>query len=337
MAIEQLQEASAWVGVRLHICDAGWGGCRGASCLEHAKTLIVELLEIPDIPYAHKLFNQNPHPTVFLYNKLIKAYLSHNQPHQCLSLYSQMLLKGCPPNELTFNFLFPSCASFHSLLHGKVIHTHFIKSGFDFDVFALTALVGMYAKLGVLTLALQVFDEMTVRGIPAWNSLIAGYSRSGDMEGASKLFKLMPSRSVISWTTMISGYSQNGMYTKALEIFLKMEKEKDVRPNEVTIASVLPACANLGALEVGERIQSYARDNGLMKNLYVSNSLLEMYARCGKIDVARHVFDEIGKRRNLCSWNSMIMGLAVHGRSNEALQLYDQMLVTIVLTIGSLS
>jgi pentatricopeptide repeat protein len=188
----------------------------------------------------------------------------------------------------------------------------------------------MYAKLGVLMLARQVFDEMTVRDIPTWNSLIAGYSRSGDMEGALELFKLMPSRSVVSWTAMISGYSQNGMYTKALEMFLKMEKDKEVRPNEVTIASVFSACAKLGALEVGERIESYARDNGLMKNLYVSNTLLEMYARCGKIDAARHVFNEIGKRRNLCSWNSMMMGLAVHGRSNEALQLYDQMMVTMV-------
>ncbi|XP_011023127.1 PREDICTED: pentatricopeptide repeat-containing protein At5g08510 [Populus euphratica] len=294
--------------------------------IEYSKTLIVELLRIPDIPYAHKLFNQSPYPTVFLYNKLIKAYSSQNQPRQCLSLYSQMLLKGCPPNELTFTFLFPACASFYSLLHGKVIHTHFIKSGFDFDVYALTALVDMYAKLGVLMLARQVFDEMTVRDIPTWNSLIAGYSRSRDMEGALELFKLMPSRSVVSWTTMISGYSQNGMYTKALEMFLKMEKDKEVRPNEVTIASVFSACAKLGALEVGERIESYARDNGLMKNLYVSNTLLEMYARCGKIDAARHVFNEIGKRRNLCSWNSMMMGLAVHGRSNEALQLYDQML-----------
>ena len=298
--------------------------------IDYSKTLIVELLRIPDIPYAHKVFNQSPYPTVFLYNKLIKAYSSQNQPRQCLSLYSQMLLKGCPPNELTFTFLFPACASFYSLLHGKVIHTHFIKSGFDFDVYALTALVDMYAKLGVLMLARQVFDEMTVRDIPTWNSLIAGYSRSGDMEGALELFNLMPSRSVVSWTTMISGYSQNGMYTKALEMFLKMEKDKEVRPNEVTIASVFSACAKLGALEVGERIESYARDNGLMKNLYVSNTLLEMYARCGKIDAARHVFNEIGKRRNLCSWNSMMMGLAVHGRSNEALQLYDQMLVTMV-------
>lgn len=208
-----------------------------------------------------------------------------------------------------------------------MLHAHFVKSGFEFDVFALTALVDMYAKLGMLALARQKFDEIKVKDIPTWNSIIAGYARSGYMEGALELFGLMPSRNVVSWTAMISGYSQNGQYAKALAMFLNMEKEKDVRPNEVTIASILPACANLGALEVGERIEAYARRNGFFKNSYVANAVLEMYARCGKIDVAWHLFDEIGHRRNLCSWNSMIMGLAVHGRCNEALELYDKMLV----------
>ncbi|KAK1561002.1 hypothetical protein Q3G72_033310 [Acer saccharum] len=51
-----------------------------------------------------------------------------------------------------------------------------------------------------------------------------------------------------------------------------------------------------------------------------------MYARCGRIDVAKKMFNEIGKRRNLCTWNSMITGLAVHGKCNKALELYEQML-----------
>lgn len=190
----------------------------------------------------------------------------------------------------------------------------------------------MYAKLGMLVSARQVFDEMTLRDIPTWNALIAGYSRHGNMDGALEIFRQMPSRNVVSWTAMVSGYSQNGLYAKALRMFLEMEKEKGLMPNEVTIASVLPACANLGALEVGERVQAYARKHGLLRNLYVSNALLEMYARCGKIDAAKQIFFEIiGNRRNLCSWNSMIMGLAIHGRSYEALQLYGQMLVSIIL------
>ncbi|KAA8520776.1 hypothetical protein F0562_014952 [Nyssa sinensis] len=207
----------------------------------------------------------------------------------------------------------------------QMLHTHFVKSGFEYDLFALTALVDVYAKLGLLALARQQFNEMKVRDVPTWNSIIAGYARSGDMEGALELFRLMPSRNVISWTAMISGYSQNGQHAKALEMFLEMEKER-VMPNEVTIASVLPACANLGALEIGQGIEHYARVNGYVNNMFVCNAILEMYSRCGRIDMAKRVFDEIGGKRNVCSWNSMIVGLAVHGKCNEALQHFNVML-----------
>ncbi|KAJ7961753.1 Pentatricopeptide repeat-containing protein [Quillaja saponaria] len=163
--------------------------------------------------------------------------------------------------------------------------------------------------------------------------MISGYARSGDMEAALELFMSMPSKNVVSWTVIISGYSQNKHYAKVLEFFLRMEKERNVRPNEVTVASILPACANLGALEVGERIEAYARKNGFFKNMYVRNAILDMYAifqeKTGssrKNDVASQIFDEIGSLRNLCSWNSMIMGLAVHGKWDKALELYNQML-----------
>ncbi|KAK4848361.1 hypothetical protein QYF36_012102 [Acer negundo] len=230
--------------------------------IDQNKVLIVQLLQIPNIPYARNVFDQIPHPNIFLYNKLIQAYSSQNQPHQCLSLYTQMRLKNCAPNQHSFIFLFTAFASLHSLFYAQILHTQFVKSGFQCDVFASTALVDMYAKLRRLTLARKAFDEM----------------------------------------------------------------QKGIRPNEVTIASVMPACSNLGALEFGERIEKYAREYGFFNNIYVSNAVLEMYARCGRIDVAKKMFNEIGKRRNLCTWNSMITGLAVHGKCNEALELYEQML-----------
>ncbi|KAE8637264.1 hypothetical protein CSA_017680 [Cucumis sativus] len=147
------------------------------------------------------------------------------------------------------------------------------------------------------------------------------------MEAALELFNKMPVRNVISWTALISGYAQNGKYAKALEMFIGLENEKGTKPNEVSIASVLPACSQLGALDIGKRIEAYARNNGFFKNAYVSNAVLELHARCGNIEEAQQVFDEIGSKRNLCSWNTMIMGLAVHGRCIDALQLYDQMLI----------
>ncbi|CAN1309438.1 Pentatricopeptide repeat-containing protein At5g08510 [Linum perenne] len=296
------------------------------------EALIAKLLQIPNIHYARKVFDEIPNQHVFLCNKLIQAYSSHNQPHQSLNLFSQMCRstnRCCRPNEHTFTFVFAACASFPSPIAAQVVHSYFAKSGFASDFIASTALLDAYAKRSLVRNARQVFDEMPVRDVPTWNSMIAGYGRVGDMEAALEMFNSMPRKSVVSWTAMISGYSQNGMYSNALELFLKMEDEEceTLKPNEVTIASVLPACANLGALEIGERIDAYARRNGLVKNLYVSNALLEMYSRCGKIDVARRLFDEMGSRRNLCSWNSMIMGLAVHGSSSEALRMYDEMLL----------
>ncbi|KAK7292840.1 hypothetical protein RJT34_15694 [Clitoria ternatea] len=290
--------------------------------IDQTKILIEKLLELPNLHYAHMLLHHAPKPTVFLYNKLIQAYSSHHQ-HKCFSLYSQMCLHGFPPNAHTFNFLFSACTS---LSLGQMLHAHFIKSGFQPDLFAATALLDMYAKLGNLKLARHMFDEIPMRRIPTWNAMIAGYARCGNMEGAMELFKLMPSRNVVSWTTMISGCSQNKQYEKALELFLRMEKERDIMPNEVTLASILPACANLGALEIGQRVEAYARKNGFLKNMYVSNAVLDMYAKCGKIDVAWRVFNKIGSLRNLWSWNSMIMGFAVHGQYRKALELYDQML-----------
>ncbi|KAE9595822.1 hypothetical protein Lal_00031086 [Lupinus albus] len=295
--------------------------------IDQTKILIEKLLQIPNLQYAHLLFHHSPNPNVYLYNKIIQAYSSSsNSQHQCFSLYSQMRLHGFPPNQHTFNFLFSACTSLCSLPLAQFLHTHFVKSGFQPDLFAATALLDMYAKLGTLEFARKVFDEMGKREIPSWNAMIAGYARVGDMEEALELFKLMPCRNVVSWTAMISGYSRSKQYEKAMGLFLRLERLRDIRPNEVTLASILPACANLGALEIGQRIEEYARKNGFFKNLYVGNAVLEMYAKCGNIDVAWRVFDEIGTLRNVCSWNSMIMGLAVHGQCSKALELYDQMM-----------
>ncbi|KAJ8573084.1 hypothetical protein K7X08_009595 [Anisodus acutangulus] len=237
-----------------------------------------------------------------------------------------MRRQGCSPNPHSFTFLFAACTNRRSPIQGQMFHVHFIKWGFEFDIYTLTALVDMYAKMGLLPFARKLFDEMERKDVPTWNSLIAGYAKNGNVEEAFKLFSVMPSRNVISWTAMISGYSQNGKYTNALAVYKEMDKDRGVKPNEVTIASVLPACANLGALEVGREIEAYARANGYFKNMFVCNAVLEMYTKCGRIDRTMQLFHELGRRRNLCSWNTMIMGLAVHGKGDEALKLFNQML-----------
>ncbi|KAF8115676.1 hypothetical protein N665_0025s0136 [Sinapis alba] len=301
-----------------------------AHCLktgvDETKDLLQRLLRVPNLVYARKLFDHHRSPCIFLYNKLIQAYSVHDQPHESISLFNLLSFDGLRPNHHTFNFVFAASASISSVRTLRMLHSQFFRSGFESDSFCCTALVTGYAKVGALCCARRVFDEMSNRDVPVWNAMITVYKSQGDMKAAMELFDSMPCKNVISWTSVISGFCQNGNYSKALTMFLCMEKDESVKPNHVTVTSVLPACANLGALEIGRRLERYAREKGFFDNIYVSNGTLEMYSKCGMIDVAKRIFDEIGKQRNLCSWNSMISSLATHGKHDQALELYEQML-----------
>lgn len=133
---------------------------------------------------------------------------------------------------------------------------------------------------------------------------------------------------MVSWTAMVSGYAQNGRHEAAVETFLEMWEGAGVQPNELTVSSVLPACAAVGAMELGTKVEEYARGKGHLGNVFVTNALLEMYAKCGSIQRAWQVFQGIGHRRDLCSWNTMIMAFAVHGLWMEALALFHKLRMT---------
>ncbi|CAL9064260.1 pentatricopeptide repeat-containing protein At5g08510 [Musa acuminata AAA Group] len=293
--------------------------------LDDIQALVLKLLQVPNLPYAHALLLSHPHPPpTFLYNKLFQAYArgAGSAFEPCAALFARMRR---PPNPHSFVFLFSACTAFARPAHGRALHARFLLSGLPFDAFVATSLLDFYAKSGLLDSARRLFDELPFRDVAMWNSLIGGYTRWGELDQARELFEMMPFRNVISWTTMVSGYAQNGRYEEAVRAFSRMWEEAEVKPNEVTLASVLPACAHLGAIGLGEKIENYAREKGLIGNVFVCNALLEMYGKCGNIHRARKVFDEMGVRRNLCSWNSMIVALAVHGMWCQGLELFHEM------------
>ncbi|XP_020598725.1 pentatricopeptide repeat-containing protein At5g08510 isoform X2 [Phalaenopsis equestris] len=298
---------------------------RGA---DQTSLLLDLILGIPNLPYARRLLASLTFPpSTFLCNKLLRAYSTSSVNfHLCISLFSSICRqRHSRPNLHSFTFAISACATSSSPLTGRALHALLFKFGFLLDAFVFTSLIHMYCKTGHLTLARKLFDEMYQPDIATWNSMITGYAKNGDLANARKLFEKIPVRNVISWTSMISGYSQNEMYEESIEMFMRMWEMGEVRPNEVTLTSILPACANVGAMELGEKIEAFARENNLLRNVFVGSALVEMYAKCGDIDRAMMVFREVGERTNVCSWNSMIMGLAVHGRWKDSLQLFDEM------------
>ncbi|KAB2602075.1 pentatricopeptide repeat-containing protein [Pyrus ussuriensis x Pyrus communis] len=122
---------------------------------------------------------------------------------------------------------------------------------------------------------------------------------------------------------MISGYAQHGLFKEAVEMFRDMQIG-NVRPNYVTLVSVLPAISRLGALELGKWIHLYAGKNGIGIDDVLSSALVDMYGKCGSIEDALRVFKQLSKR-NVITWNVIISGLAMHSRVDDALDYFSKM------------
>ncbi|KAL2555445.1 Tetratricopeptide repeat (TPR)-like superfamily protein [Forsythia ovata] len=192
------------------------------------------------------------------------------------------------------------------------------------DVVMWNRMVSAYIECGDMMEAKRLFDVMPGKDLMSWNTLLHGYANNGDLEGCERLFEQMQERNVFSWNGLIGAYSQNERYIEVLDAFKRMLRDTDVQPNDATLVNVLTACARLGALDLGKWVHVYAESNGYKQNVYVCNGLIDLYAKCGVVESAVHVFRSMDNK-DLISWNTIINGLAVHGHGADALSLFNEM------------
>ncbi len=155
------------------------------------------------------------------------------------------------------------------------------------------------------------------------NSLVDMYVKCGSMEDAWRLFNKMPIRTVVAWSALILGHVKCGQGEKALELFRQMQLE-GLEPDPVTFVRVLNACASVAALEEGRCVEEQIIQSCCEYDVFVGYSLVDMYAKCGSIDDAFRVFNEL-PTRDIVSWNAMLGGYAMHGHAKEAIGRVQQM------------
>ncbi|CAD5192792.1 unnamed protein product [Musa acuminata subsp. malaccensis] len=131
------------------------------------------------------------------------------------------------------------------------------------------------------------------------------------------LFEGMLKRNVVTWCAIISKCIQDGRSKDALALFSRMQTD-GFELNDMTLVSVLAACAQLGALEQGKWVHGYVRSNGIKISVFLGTSLIDMYAKCGQVELGLKVFEEM-QEENLLTYTMMIKGLAMHGRGFEVL------------------
>jgi pentatricopeptide repeat protein len=168
-----------------------------------------------------------------------------------------------------------------------------------------------------------VFDEMAVRDVVAWNVMVAGYVKAGDLAHARELFDAMPERNVVSWTTVIGGYAQMKRPEKAVEVFRRMQVE-GIEADGVALLSVLAACGDLGAVDLGEWVHRFVVRRGLCQEIPLMNSIIDMYMKCGCIEKAVEVFEGM-EEKSVVTWTTLIAGFALHGLGLQAVEMFCRM------------
>lgn len=213
-----------------------------------------------------------------------------------------------------------------------MIHTQILKLGFGKYPVVQTSLLDCYWRFGSDSLSAQkVFDEMTERNVVTWTAMITGYARVGRMSSAISLFEGMVERDTPSWNAVIAGCTQNGLFSEAINLFRQMVSSTkkgqngDIKPNTITLVCTLSACGNTGMLHLGRSLHGYIYRNALGPDRFVSNALVDMYGKCGNLIGARRVFDTT-PIKGLTLWNSMINSFALHGLSEDAISVFEEMI-----------
>ncbi|KAL9233954.1 hypothetical protein vseg_008885 [Gypsophila vaccaria] len=269
---------------------------------------------------------QESSSSVVVWNKVIRSFSNSSSPNHSLLVFIKMLRFGVSPDHYSFPFLLKASSRLSSLSLGVSLHSFLFKSGYSLDSFVSNSLIHMYASCGDILCARHLFDEMPLRTRVSWNSMLHGYAKCGDLESALELFDSMPDKDVVSWSSIIDGFVKAGDYTKALSFFERMRLLGRPKANEVTMVSVLRACAHLGALEQGKLMHRYIVENELPFTLVLLTSLVDMYAKCGAIEVALSVFRGMSHiKTDVFLWNAIIGGLANHGFVQESLDLFKEM------------
>ncbi|XP_058081466.1 pentatricopeptide repeat-containing protein At5g65570 [Magnolia sinica] len=229
---------------------------------------------------------------VVLVTALIVGYTQNGEDYEALDVFRNMVNEGIKANEFTFASILIACGNLAELNKGKLIHGLNIKSGFESAVASQTSLLSMYSKCGLVDDSLKVFHRLV-------------------------------DPNLMSWTAVIVGLVQNGREESAL-LMLRQMIRNSINPNAFTLSTALRACSSLAMFEQGKQMHARIMKTGLDRDKFAGAALVDMYGRCGSVEMARSAFSSLVEL-DLVSINSMIHAYAQNGYGHEAVRLFDEM------------
>ncbi|KAM1038606.1 hypothetical protein FF1_033268 [Malus domestica] len=272
---------------------------------------------------ACRLFEEMPEKDMVSWSALISCHEQNEMYEEALAKFLEMVANGVMVDEVVLVTVLSACANLLAVQTGKLIHGLVVKIGTESYVNLQNAFIHMYSNCGEIMAAQKLFNAAYNLDQISWNSMISGYLKCGLVENARTLFDSMPEKDIVSWSAMISGYAQQDRFSETLALFQEMQL-LGIRPDETTLVSVVSACTQLAALDLGQWIHAYIRKNGLKINVFLGTTLINMYMKCGCVENALEVFEGTSEK-GVSSWNALILGLAMNGLVEKSLETFSEM------------
>ncbi|GAV73408.1 PPR domain-containing protein/PPR_2 domain-containing protein/PPR_3 domain-containing protein/DYW_deaminase domain-containing protein [Cephalotus follicularis] len=243
---------------------------------------------------GRKVFDRMPVRDVVCWTAMITGCEQAEKPKEALLLFRHMQQEGLLAGSITLVSVISAVGQLGHSMMAHSVHAFAVCNGFLESVRVGNSIVSMYAKCGNVKLARLVFDRMEER------------------DG-------------ISWNSMLSGYTQNGQASEALLLFYHMQ-DSGCKPNPVTALILVSACAYLGSRHLGRKLHDFIADSNIKIDTILWNSLMDMYAKCGDLETAVKMFNDIDpSKRDVTSWNILISGYGMHGNGKKALEVFSRM------------
>lgn len=244
------------------------------------------------IARASVVFDRLCDRTIVSWTSIISGYAQNGQPVEALRIFGQMMKMNVRADWIALVSVLRAYTDVEDFEHGKSIHACVIKMGLELESDLLISLTALYAKCGQVAVARWFFDRMDIPNLILWNAMISGYAKNGFAEEAMDLFREMIS--------------------------------KNIRPDSITVTSSIAACAQMGSLELARWMDDYIGRSEFKNDVFVNTALIDMYAKCGSVGMARFIFDKI-LDKDVVVWSAMIVGYGLHGQGREAINLFHEM------------
>ncbi|XWS41588.1 hypothetical protein CRYUN_Cryun17cG0094800 [Craigia yunnanensis] len=212
---------------------------------------------------------------------------------ECLDMFWEMQVDGLFADGILISSILLGFGNFMSEIDGKAFHGLIIRRSFVLDQLVHNALLSMYCKFGLISIA-------------------------------EKLFCIIPNHSKESWNIMVHGYCKMGQQAKTIELLREMQ-QLGVKIDSNSLVSVIFSCSQLGAICIGRSVHCQIVKSYLTDNISIANSLIDMYGKSGNLTIAWRIFNQT--RRNAITWNTMMSAYTRCGHFSDAIALFNQMIL----------